>query len=185
MYPNGIERKLARLFPHYGWAHMFVSLVISVAALAVALVLSRALAMPAIYVLAVVVGPMFYAGREFVQWKMLDRFDRRGFWWPVTGGLIALALIWALTASSASAQANCLPSADLAAALRAKYGESVTGSGLTRIQGGVPALLQVWISPESGTFTVVIVRASGLACVMAAGENWMVMEPLAPPDDPT
>lgn len=117
--------------------------------------------------------------------KKLDRFDGRGFWWPVTGGLIALAVIWALSASSAVAQANCLPRVDLAAALRSKYGESVTGEGLTRIQGGVPAVLQIWSSPESGTFTVVIVRASGLACVMAVGENWMVMEPLVSPDDPT
>lgn len=82
--------------------------------------------------------------------------------------LIVTALA-ALLACPASAQgAKCLPRTVLVEDLRNKYNERLSGGGLQNPQ----QLLEVWVSPESGSFTVFITRVDGLACIMATGKHW-------------
>lgn len=82
---------------------------------------------------------------------------------------LILAALAALFACPATAQGTkCLPRSLLVADLEAKYGERLTGGGLQNPQ----QLLEVWTSPISGSFTVFITRADGMACVMATGKHW-------------
>ena len=95
-----------------------------------------------------------------------------------------LAVMALLSPTLVSAQSNCMAREMVTEVLIDQYGESITGEGLVTM-GGVPAILQVWSSAETGTFSVVIIRADGIACLMAVGEHWIEVEPLAAPDDPT
>jgi hypothetical protein len=48
------------------------------------------------------------------------------------------------------------------------YGETFAGGGLqssTRI-------LEVWMSEEKGTWTILVTRPDGSTCVMATGTHW-------------
>lgn len=62
-----------------------------------------------------------------------------------------------------------------------KYGEQKTSAGLTGQQ-----VMEVYANPETGTWTVLMVNAEGLACMVAAGTIWLTFESEATPDgDPT
>jgi len=52
--------------------------------------------------------------------------------------------------------------------LKKKYGESERGMGLS----GTEVLIEVWSSEKTGTWTIVMTRPNGIACVMAAGDSW-------------
>lgn len=89
----------------------------------------------------------------------------------VTLTALAAALVAAtsFTATDAVAQANkCLPRHALVKNLEKKYNEQLTGGGLQNPQ----QLLEIWASPKSGSFTVFITRADGMACIMATGKHW-------------
>jgi len=82
---------------------------------------------------------------------------------------LILAALAALFACPAVAQGTrCLPRSTLVADLESKYGEQLAGGGLQNPQ----QLLEVWTSPTSGSFTVFITRADGMACIMATGKHW-------------
>lgn len=57
-----------------------------------------------------------------------------------------------------------------------KYGEQKTNAGLTGQQ-----VMEVYANPETGTWTVLMVNANGLACMVAAGEIWLTFEPETAP----
>lgn len=92
--------------------------------------------------------------------------------------LIALiALCGAYTASQA---AMCADKSIVEESLRAKYGESVRGIGFT---GSPVALMQIWVNPQTRTWTITTTYASGMLCLMASGEGWGESEPALPGDD--
>lgn len=84
--------------------------------------------------------------------------------------LILACLAFVLAAFPALAQAPCMPRDDLAAQLASKYGESVIAVGITS-----GALMEVWAA-ESGTWTMTLSNASGLACIVAAGDSFETLE---------
>ncbi len=47
---------------------------------------------------------------------------------------------------------------------------------------GPDAILEVWLQPSSGEWTMVQSYANGTACIVAMGEHW---ETLSPQPDPT
>ena len=74
---------------------------------------------------------------------------------------------------------NCLPRDTLVERLDKTYHEQSTGAGLQNPQ----QLLEIWSSPDTGSFTVFITRSDGLSCVMASGRNWHSAVPVrAQPD---
>lgn len=79
------------------------------------------------------------------------------------------ALLFALPAQ---AQTVCTMRTDLIKMLTDKYLEQPIGQGLV----GERAMLEVYVS-EKGTFTVVSSFPNGVACIIAAGNNWQVMKP--------
>ena len=89
----------------------------------------------------------------------------------------ALLFGMACTGPPAWAQAlACAPRAALATKLAADYGETLSARGLQNPN----ALIEVFASAESGSFTVLISRADGMSCILSTGTHWMV-EPVVPP----
>ena len=71
--------------------------------------------------------------------------------------------------------ATCGDREKMAEILSQKYGEARRGAGLATDQ---TALIEVWASDATGTFTVLATYPNGAACVVAEGKNWR-NEPLA------
>jgi hypothetical protein len=73
----------------------------------------------------------------------------------------------ALMASPAYAQPQCMGYPDLAAALTSEFSESVAGRGLSN--GNIA---EIWVNPNTGTWTLVVVTPNGIACIAGHGTNW-------------
>ncbi|SDJ07544.1 hypothetical protein SAMN05421850_10870 [Lutimaribacter saemankumensis] len=82
-----------------------------------------------------------------------------------------------LCASAQLADVICDDTARLEQRLTQTHGAEKHGQGLR----GPDAILQVWISPRSGDWTLVQSYANGTSCIVAMGEHW---ETLLPPADP-
>lgn len=67
----------------------------------------------------------------------------------------------------------CYDYREIARELGTKYEEAPVSLGL-QTNGN---LLQVFASARSGTWTIVSLMPNGLACVLAAGEDWEPLEP--------
>ncbi|MFY0681953.1 MAG: hypothetical protein JXR13_15390 [Thalassovita sp.] len=88
---------------------------------------------------------------------------------PKLGIAAAVVVAASMIAPMAQAQGSkCLPRQVLVDDLQKKYNEKMTGGGLQNAK----QLLEIWASPASGSFTVFITRADGLACIMATGKHW-------------
>lgn len=85
-------------------------------------------------------------------------------------GLLAATLVVAGLALPASAQ-NCAKRDLVVERLKAQFSEQLTAGGL---QGTSPVetLLEVWASPETGTFTILMTNPNGLSCIVAAGTDF-------------
>lgn len=80
---------------------------------------------------------------------------------PILGVLVAFGL------SSASAQVPCSPREQLVTTLTKQFKETPVGIGLA--QPG--QVLEVFASP-SGSWSMVMTMPNGTSCLIAAGENW-------------
>jgi len=67
----------------------------------------------------------------------------------------------------------CMNRDALTETLTTRYSESLTGGGLQNPS----QLLEIWSSPETGSFTVFITRPDGTSCVVASGQNWQSNAP--------
>jgi len=89
--------------------------------------------------------------------------------------LIATAL--AVTPAFVLAQQNCAPRPVVVERLANQYGESVIGQGLMR-DGNF--MLEVFIHPQTGSWTVVTSTPAGMTCTRASGNDWLVTDPAIP-----
>ncbi len=86
-----------------------------------------------------------------------------------------------LTAGAAAAQAPaCGPRAAIVEALRNAHGEEPAGAGLAGGRG----VIEVFASPETGSWTLLLTLATGEACLIAAGEAWQPRPAPAPAPGP-
>lgn len=98
-----------------------------------------------------------------------------------------LALVLCLLPSLAAAHGDALcgeRSAMLDKTFR-DYGETQAGAGISGYLYGIDAgnatlLVELWRSPETGTWTIVLTGPTGKACVLATGQAWDDVE--AAPD---
>ena len=74
----------------------------------------------------------------------------------------------ALSGTAAFAQTSCGPRVEMTERLMGTYGEAFSGGGLQDGQ----AVFEVWTSEKDGTWTILMTRADGTSCVMAAGTDW-------------
>ena len=95
--------------------------------------------------------------------------------------MAAKALLLALGAASLASNAGaaglwCGDRAGIVKSLASKYGEAPVSMGVA----ANGSLLQVLASPDGETWTVLLIRPSGIACIMATGENWGAADPSPP-----
>ena len=83
--------------------------------------------------------------------------------------MIRAALIACTLAAPASAQTACADRAAIVKRLAEKYGESVQGLGIHNNNG----VIEIYVSEETGTWTILITTPNGMTCLMAAGQSWM------------
>jgi hypothetical protein len=83
---------------------------------------------------------------------------------------VAAAFAASSLVTSAAAQGmSCAPRDVVVERLNVSYGEVFNGGGL---QNGA-ALFEVWVSQDDGTWTILMTRADGMSCIMAAGTDWL------------
>ncbi len=90
---------------------------------------------------------------------------------PMTVGLITAIL----ASASAQAQMVCGQHTDVISKLKNNYEEQPVGMGLST-DGG---LIEIY-SSENGTWTILITRPSGVACLVAAGDSWEELKSAVP-----
>ena len=87
--------------------------------------------------------------------------------------ILTAGLLFGMAATAPPAfAANCAPRDVIVTRLSDKYSESLTGGGLQAVRG-TKALVEVWTSPETGTFTVILTTPEGVSCIVAAGSDWV------------
>ena len=64
--------------------------------------------------------------------------------------------------------AACAAHGDVVRKLADRYGEVRTGVGLHRQD----SVVEVFTSARTGTWTIVVTGADGMACLLAAGQRW-------------
>ena len=76
-----------------------------------------------------------------------------------------------LGAMPAHAQSNCANRDLVVERLQSRYSEQLTAGGLqaTRM---TTTVIEVWSSPETGTFTIMLTTPEGVSCILASGTNW-------------
>ena len=89
----------------------------------------------------------------------------------------AMAGLIALATPATGQQVACMPRTTLVKTLEDKHGERLTGGGLR----SSTQVVEIWSSDETGSFTVFVTRADGLACVIATGQNWQNSGPVKEP----
>lgn len=85
--------------------------------------------------------------------------------------LIALLLA---TSAEAQAPANCGNRADIVQRLAEKYGETLVFAG----DDGHGALVEIYVSHESRTWTALVSNQSGVGCIAGAGQGFESFTPL-------
>lgn len=88
---------------------------------------------------------------------------------------LALAFGMAATAPPAAA-ATCSARNSLVEQLQSKYAEQLTVGGLQKVRGS-QSVMEVWSSPETGTFTVLLTQPNGISCIVAAGTDFFRAAP--------
>lgn len=79
----------------------------------------------------------------------------------------------AVMASPATGQSICMGYADAVESLYTQHGESIAMSGL--VDGG--NLIVTFTNPETGDWTMIIVRPDGIACGLAHGASLELHKP--------
>jgi hypothetical protein len=86
----------------------------------------------------------------------------------------------AATAPPVLAQSRCDVHDRIAARLDQTFGEVPIGRGLQSPQ----RMFEIWHSARTGSWTILLVRPDGMACIMAAGTAWVEARRATPKPDP-
>ena len=97
--------------------------------------------------------------------------------------LLGLSLLFgmAATAPPALAASNCELRETVIQKLSTKYSEKLAVGGLQKVQG-TQALIEIWASVETGTFTVLLTNPNGVSCIVAAGTDYFEAIPKEEPE---
>lgn len=86
----------------------------------------------------------------------------------MAAGLLSLA-------GPAIAESNCAERDELVNRLSSDFAEQLTVGGLQRSEP-VETVIEVWSSPETGTFTILLTNPDGTSCIVAAGTDFFTRE---------
>ncbi|MGB3243685.1 MAG: hypothetical protein WBB25_04085 [Sulfitobacter sp.] len=90
---------------------------------------------------------------------------------------IAAAIVLALTTDVAAQGRNCGPRETVVTRLADGYGETRQSMGL----GANNAVIEVFASGETGSWTITVTQANGLTCLVASGEGFEQLAEALPP----
>lgn len=93
--------------------------------------------------------------------------------------LLPAAVAVAILPTTASAQSNCAPRPTVLERLAGTYGETRQAIGL----GVNNAVIEVFASDETGTWTITVTLPNGITCLVAAGEAFERVSEELPPGD--
>lgn len=94
--------------------------------------------------------------------------------------LNALACLLCLTALPAQAGNTCAPRPVVIDRLAERYGETRQSIGL----GANNQLVEVFASPQSGSWTITVTTAAGITCLVASGQAFERLDAaLSQPDE--
>lgn len=82
--------------------------------------------------------------------------------------LTGLAVLLSLIPAALQAQTHCAARDSVVQKLESGYGEAFAGGGLQNSN----RVIEVWLSEEKGTWTILMTRSDGTTCIMATGTNW-------------
>ncbi len=82
--------------------------------------------------------------------------------------LLGITAAFILTTTAAQAQTVCGKRADMVEQTAEKYGETRHGGGMV----GNQAIIELYVSDETGTWTIFQTTPNGVTCLVAAGDNW-------------
>jgi len=88
--------------------------------------------------------------------------------------ILIVALTPMAQAASPIAEIICAQRDEMVRKLERQFGEVKQGIGLR----GPEQVMELWSSPHSGDWTLVMTYANGTSCIVAMGEGW---QPLMPP----
>ncbi|WP_170382394.1 hypothetical protein [Ruegeria atlantica] len=88
---------------------------------------------------------------------------------------LTLAFGMAATAPPAFAQ-GCAQREHVIAKLQNNYSEELTFGGLQKTRGA-QAVMEVWTSKETGSYTVLVTQANGISCIVAVGTDFFEATP--------
>ncbi len=82
----------------------------------------------------------------------------------------------AVLGTAAHAQSNCAPREMVVDRLTSKYGETRQSMGL----GANNAVVEVFASEETGTWTITVTTAQGMTCLVASGQAFEALAEILP-----
>ena len=91
------------------------------------------------------------------------------------GWVFAPLLVVGATPTTADAAGPCYPRDAIHAHLAERYGEQPAGVGVAAGQ-----LVELLTRPDGASWTILVLRPDGLACPVAAGEDWKAVSEPAP-----
>lgn len=93
--------------------------------------------------------------------------------------IIASTMIFGMAAIAppAHGQVACASRDSLIEGLAKKYGEERVAGGLQ----SADQMVEVFSSPETGSFTILLTHPNGQSCVVSSGKSWNTFEPTEVP----
>ena len=86
--------------------------------------------------------------------------------------IISSALLFGAAALAPPAYAaNCAARDTVIERLQSKFSEQLAAGGLQATRP-IQTMVEVWASPETGTFTVLLTNPNGTSCIVAAGTDF-------------
>ena len=95
----------------------------------------------------------------------------------IIGAALGLAISLSPTTSAAQSLQHCAPREKVIARLANKYGETRQSMGL----GSNNAVMEVFASAESGSWTITVTMTSGITCLVASGQAFEATADRLPP----
>lgn len=92
------------------------------------------------------------------------------------GAVLACATL----AAPAWAEDNCAARSEIVNRLSSDFSEQLTVGGLQQSEP-VETVIEVWSSPETGTFTILLTNPDGTTCIVAAGTDFFTRETMIEP----
>lgn len=94
--------------------------------------------------------------------------------------VILIPVLLALSALPAAAKDACAERDVVIEGLQNKFSEELTAGGLQTTQPS-QMMVEVWSSPDTGTFTILMTRPDGTTCIVAAGTDFFNKQPDSEP----